>query len=226
LVTVVTAPEEAIELAERDLGADPAKWVNQGFACDEYGDYRTSLQAGKPQDPDSDQRQAVAGMSFTWTLGGPGWAVCTVADGQAQAEATASYVSSAPEELLTAVTRLITGEKATRAELEAEPTVFRWIFYREGDDVWIRLLQLADGSKHDNAGTEIWSSRQSADSLSRAIIEGFDEVVSKYGEGGYYARWGFPFPCTELQALRSAWWKRQSPGPPKPCRRPDFGRAG
>jgi hypothetical protein len=118
--------------------------------------------------------------------------------------------------LLTAVTRLITDEKETRAELEAEPTVYRWIFYREGDDVWIRLLQLADSSEHDNAGSEIWSSWQTTDGLSRAIIEGFEEVVSKYGESGYRAKWGSPFPRTELQALRSAWRERHPSGPPNP----------
>ena len=38
-------------------------------------------------------------MSLRWTLAGPGWADCTVADGQAEAEITASYITSAPEEL-------------------------------------------------------------------------------------------------------------------------------
>jgi hypothetical protein len=213
LVTVVTAPEEAIEVAERDLDADPVKWVRQGFACDEYGDYRASLQADKPRDHG---HQVAAGMSFSWTLRGHGWADCTVADGQAQAEVTASYISAAPEELLTAVTRLIAGERETRAQLEAEPAVFRWVFYREGDHVWIRLLRLADSSKHDNADTEIWSSWQTTDSLSRAVIEGFDQVVSKYGTSGYHARWGFPFPSAELQALRTAGRERFPSAPPNP----------
>ena len=87
LVTVVTAPDEAIRIAEHDLGADHARWVNQGFACDEYGGYRAALQVGEPHD----HGHQVAGMSFTWTLGGHGWADCTVADSQAQAQATASY---------------------------------------------------------------------------------------------------------------------------------------
>lgn len=213
LLTVVTAPEEAIGVAERDLDADPAKWVRQGFACDEYGDYRSSLQA---DEPDDHGHQAAAGMSFSWTLRGHGWADCTVADGHAQADVTASYISAAPEELLTAVTRLITDVKEARAELEAEPTVYRWVFYREDDNVWIRLLELADSSKHDNAGTEIWSSWQTTGSLSRAIIEGFDQVASKYGTSGYHAKWGSPFPSAELQALRSAWRERRPSAPPNP----------
>ena len=147
----------------------------------------------------------MTGMSFTWRLAGRGWANCAVADDHAGAEATASYISAAPEELLAAVARLVAGEKQTRAHFEAEPTVYRWIFYREGDDVWIQLLQLADRGKHDKAGTEIWSSWQTTGTLAKAIIRGFDEVEHEYGESGYHDKWGFPSPRTELDALRNAW---------------------
>ena len=156
-------------------------------------------------------------MSFTWTLAGHGWADCTIADGQAEAEATASYITTAPEDLLTAVARLILGEKETRAQLDAEPTIFRWIFHREGNDVRVQLLELADSGRHDNAGTELWSSRQAVDVLARAFIRAFDEVAHKYGESGYHGKWGHPFPRLELEALRAAWRSHsgsQSPEPP------------
>ncbi|HZD70033.1 MAG TPA: hypothetical protein VFA45_14355, partial [Actinomycetes bacterium] len=64
-------------------------------------------------------------MALTWTLEGRGWAKCTVTDEQTQAEVTASYLSSAPEDLLTAVMRLVLGDNETRAQFEAEPTAFR-----------------------------------------------------------------------------------------------------
>jgi hypothetical protein len=144
-------------------------------------------------------------MSFTWTLAGHGWADCTVADDHAEAEATASYITAAPEDLLTAVAQLILGNKETRAQFEAEPTAFRWIFHREGDDVWVQLLELADSGKHDKAGTDLWSSWQTVDSLARAFIRAFDEVAHKYGESGYHGKWGSPFPRLELEALRTAW---------------------
>lgn len=144
-------------------------------------------------------------MTFTWALTGAGWADCIVADERSQAEATASYIGDAPQCLLTAVARLILGEPEIRAQFEAEPTAFRWIFYREGEDVWIRLLELANHSKHDNAGTEIWSSWQTIDTLARAIIRGFDAVAHQHGESGYQGKWRQPFPRTELEALRRAW---------------------
>jgi hypothetical protein len=156
----------------------------------------------------------MTGMSFTWRLAGHGWADCTVTDDHAEAEVTVSYISAAPEDLLTAVASLISGDKQARAQFEAEPTAYRWLFYREGDDVWIQLLQLPDSRKHDKAGTEIWSSWQATDTLARAIIRGFDEVARKHGESGYHDKWGSPFPRTELEALRNSWRKHHPPEPP------------
>jgi len=37
--------QAAIDLAGRELGADPARWVNQGVLQDEYNDY---LKQGRP----------------------------------------------------------------------------------------------------------------------------------------------------------------------------------
>jgi hypothetical protein len=39
-IAEVTTPAEALDLAERELGARPDRWVNQGVVCSEYGDYR------------------------------------------------------------------------------------------------------------------------------------------------------------------------------------------
>ncbi|MFJ3617647.1 hypothetical protein ACIPSH_05770 [Streptomyces iakyrus] len=71
-------------------------------------------------------------MRITWVLGAHGWADCTLEDQHAKAELTASYITSAPEEFLTAVARLVARQTETRVQFEAEPTAYRWIFYREG----------------------------------------------------------------------------------------------
>ncbi|MEU9190447.1 hypothetical protein AB0D14_39210 [Streptomyces sp. NPDC048484] len=150
-----------------------------------------------------------SGIRITWTLGAHGWADITLEDHQTKAELTASYVTSAPEDFLTAMVRLVAGERETRVQFETEPTAYRWIFYREGEDVWSRVLELRDGSDHDNKGTEIWSSWLDIDQLSRAVIRCFDEVAQTFGESGYRGKWGEHFPRTELETLRRLWRTHQ-----------------
>ncbi|MBV8933487.1 MAG: hypothetical protein JO285_13160 [Kutzneria sp.] len=159
----------------------------------------------------------MADMSVTWTFIGTGWARIIVADQRAEASVVASgfptaACTTAAEDFLTAVVRLVRSEdetrvqfNETRVQFNAEPTAFRWIFYREGNDVWIRVLRLSHGLKHDNAGTEIWSSWQTVDTLARAVIRCFDEVARTYGESGYRGKWMEHFPRSELEALRTAW---------------------
>ncbi|MFD0034332.1 hypothetical protein ACWGDS_41835 [Streptomyces sp. NPDC055059] len=147
---------------------------------------------------------------MTWTLSGHGWADCTVEDHQARAGLAASYITSAPEDFLAALARLVAGETESRAQFEAEPTAYRWIFYRAGKDIWIRVLELRHGRDHDNKGTEIWSSQLDIDHLVRAAIRCFDEVARSYGESGYRGKWGEHFPRTELEALRHLWHAHRS----------------
>ncbi|MDX3264569.1 hypothetical protein PV336_36110 [Streptomyces sp. MI02-2A] len=151
------------------------------------------------------------GLRLTWTLTGHGWADCTIEAPAAKAELTASHIGNAPEDLLNAVTRLMAGASEARVQFEAEPTAFRWFFHREGDDVWLRLLELRHGGEHDNAGTQLWSGALSIDGLARAVVRCFDEVALVHGESGYRGKWGEHFPRSELEALRHTWRAHRSP---------------
>ena len=153
------------------------------------------------------------GTRMTWVLDARGWATCTIEDHQTKAELSASYITNAPEDLLTAVARLVYGETETRAQFEAEPTAYRWIFHRQADDVRVRLLELRRGSDHDDKGTEIWSGRLAVNALARAVIRCFDEVARTYGEVGYRGEWGDHFPRSELEALRRLWRAHRPDGP-------------
>jgi hypothetical protein len=136
-------------------------------------------------------------MSITWTLTGRGWAACLVRDDHTEAEVTASYITQAPDDLLEAVTSVVLRYGETRVQFEAEPTVFRWIFHRDGRDVWVRLLELPV--------TEIWSSRQTVDTVARAFLRAFDDVAREYGHSRDRDKWGQPFPSTALERLRTTW---------------------
>lgn len=151
-----------------------------------------------------------AGLRITWTLAGHGWADCTVEVHTVKAGLTASYTSSAPEDLLTAVARLVAGASEARVQFEAEPAAFRRILFREEDTVRLRLLELRHGRDHDNAGTELWSGALSVDGPARAVVRCFDEVATVYGESEYRGKWGEHFPRSELEALRHVWQARRS----------------
>ncbi|MFJ3900001.1 hypothetical protein [Streptomyces sp. NPDC090025] len=62
-----------------------------------------------------------AGIRIRWALTGAGWADCVLEGHGAKAELSVSSLSEAPEELLTAVARLVGGAAETRAQFEAEP---------------------------------------------------------------------------------------------------------
>ncbi|MBK3580585.1 hypothetical protein JHN63_43745 [Streptomyces sp. MBT65] len=150
-------------------------------------------------------------LRIAWTLGSHGWADCTVEDHRAKAELTASHITHAPEDFLTAVARLVAGGTEPRAQFEAEPTAYRWILRREDEDIRIRVLELRASGDHDTEGTGIWSGRLGIDQLARAVIRCFDEVAQTYGESGYRGKWGEHFPRTELEALRHLWRTHRRP---------------
>ncbi|QNP71912.1 hypothetical protein IAG44_22520 [Streptomyces roseirectus] len=125
-------------------------------------------------------------MRLTWTLAGAGWADGVVEGELGRAEFSVSCIAPGPE----------------RAQFEAEPTAFRWVFYREGEMVWVRVLELPDGGAHDGRGVEIWSGVVGVEELGRAAIRCFDEVERVYGVSGYRGKWGEHFPSVELEALR------------------------
>ncbi|WP_394319437.1 hypothetical protein [Streptomyces noboritoensis] len=155
-----------------------------------------------------------SGIRITWTLGAHGWADCTLEDHRSKVELAVSSITSAPEEFLTAVARLVAGKTETRAQFEAEPAAYRWIFLREGEDTWIHVLELSDGNDHDAGGTQVWSSQLGINQLARAAIRCFDEVAQTHGEGDYRGKWGEHFPRTELEALRRLWRAYQHPQDP------------
>ncbi|MGB3442538.1 MAG: hypothetical protein WBA97_27670 [Actinophytocola sp.] len=126
-------------------------------------------------------------------------------DDHASADAVASFVTDGPEQLLQAVARVLLYETDTQAEFEAEPTVYRWFFHRDGTAVAIRLVEAVNSNAPEQAGTVIWRSQQPTTTLARAVIRAFDNVAHALGEDGYETQWGRPFPRHELEALRSAW---------------------
>lgn len=147
----------------------------------------------------------MGGRSLSWTLQDHGWALCSVGDRRASVEVVVSYVTGGPEQFLEAVTNVVLGGGEARAEFEAEPTAYRWLFHRAGEHVDIRLLEITVRSLPDEVGVVIWASEQTVHTLARTVVRAFDQVTFDHGEEGYHVKWRRPFPHRELEVLRSAW---------------------
>jgi hypothetical protein len=142
---------------------------------------------------------------LTWTLLHHGWASCVVADNHSQAEMFASYVTDAPEDLLDAIRHITLGDDQAHADLEGEPTIYRWQFNRHATDVDILITSYPSRRHSEAAAALLWTSRQPVHTVARAVIRAFDAVATEYGHDEYRASWGRPVPDLELAGLRAAW---------------------
>ncbi|MGW6848640.1 hypothetical protein ACWGCK_07745 [Streptomyces virginiae] len=48
VIATKSTPEEALDLAESELGARPDRWVNEAVVCSEYHDYKMAAQDELP----------------------------------------------------------------------------------------------------------------------------------------------------------------------------------
>ncbi|MGW5106670.1 hypothetical protein [Nocardia sp. NPDC004123] len=151
-------------------------------------------------------------MSIDWELEDFGWANVRVSDENTDATAVASYVTGAPQYLLRAVTDIVRGLPQAHAEFEAEPTVYRWLFRRQGNEIDIRLLEVANYDLPDSSGTQLWHSCQTVWALAASVCICFRDVLRRYGFQGYLDRWGYPFPRSEVEALTSGIRQLAQPG--------------
>ncbi len=152
-------------------------------------------------------------VRLTWTIKHRGWALCSVEYEHTSAEAFASYVTDGPEQLLRAVARIILQETHTKAEFEAEPTVYRWFFHRRANTVTIRLVEAAEWKAPGHEGSLLWQSEQPTTTLARTVLRAFDTAADDLGEAGYQTQWGRPFPRHELEGLRAALRRAVRPAP-------------
>ncbi|MFE3758685.1 hypothetical protein ACFXO9_30655 [Nocardia tengchongensis] len=120
-------------------------------------------------------------MSIHWQLEDFGWANVRVSDENMEATAVASYVTGAPQYLLRAVTDIVRGVPEARAEFEAEPTVYRWLFRRQGNEIDIRLLEVANYDlptrQESNAGAAVKPSGRSPPRCVSASATSCDTMV-------------------------------------------------
>lgn len=147
----------------------------------------------------------MAELSLRWVLRGEDRAVCVLGGGGDDGvRIPVSRLTSAPEDLLAALTALVTGELSSTVRWRSESFLHHWHFARSGALVNISVRRLPDGTDTDDQGAEIWSTEHPVRAFARAVIRAFDHVLRTYGRVGYRQQWGAPFPRNELESLRAS----------------------
>jgi hypothetical protein len=146
-------------------------------------------------------------MRFSYRLVGTGWSEATLDDGDTAVTITASYLSDALGDLVTAAVLLNEGAEEVRFSWEEEPGEYRWIFERiSPENVALRILWFDDqmDEQPDVAGKAVFVTTEPITALSVAVANGARALLNEIGESGYAEKWvEYPFPTTALEQLEA-----------------------
>ena len=143
-------------------------------------------------------------IEFSYKLVGTGWSEARIADGQAHATLTASYLSNALGDLLAALVLLNKGADEAEFSWEEEPGEYTWLFRRAGSDASLSIRWFEDQHRRvaDDPGRVVFETKQPLAALTAAIAHGAATLLAEVGERGYAEKWyEHPFPTRELEEL-------------------------
>jgi hypothetical protein len=143
-------------------------------------------------------------MEFSYRLIGTGWAEARIADERSHAVLTASYLTDALGDLLSALVMLKRGEKDVSFSWEEEPGEYEWTFRRLDSEVELRIESFADqyARTKDEVGSVIFATRQPLGVVIQAVTREARDLLDELGPEEYARRWvEHPFPVRELREL-------------------------
>src|SRR5262245_5924463 len=127
-------------------------------------------------------------VEISYQLVGLGWSECTVQVDDAKVTVTASYLSDALADLVSAVSAALRGHPRPTASVEEEPGEFRWIFEPTPDGkVLIRILEFKElwAQRPDEEGKEIFSARCGLRTFAGALLSELQRIERDEGLDGY-----------------------------------------
>lgn len=146
-------------------------------------------------------------VTFTYELTGTGWADCEFQVNGHTVTLTASYLTDALEDLVSAVVALMLGHPRAVATFTEEPGQYRWILEAQpGDTVRIRVLEYLSGwgDVPDERGRVMLDDVSPVADLGAAVLGGADAVLARYGAQGYHERWvQHEYPRQKVEHLRT-----------------------
>ena len=136
-------------------------------------------------------------IDIAFDLTGIGWSECKIRVGGSRAHVTASYISDAPRDFLSAVIAIVRGDPSATITFWNEPGRYRWTLERISSK-WVRIEILGLPDKH-----VVYHADCLLRDFAVEVVSAFDRLRQKYGEAGYLAKWiRDKFPTERLEELR------------------------
>lgn len=136
-------------------------------------------------------------IDIAFDLTGIGWSECKIRVGESRAHVTASYISDAPGDFLSAVIAIVRGDPSATITFWNEPGRYRWTLERISSK-WVRIEILGPPDKH-----VVYHADCLLRDFAVEVVSAFDRLRQKYGEAGYLAKWiRSKFPTERLEELR------------------------
>ena len=138
-------------------------------------------------------------IKFTCDLTGVGWTKAIISSEGQEAEITASYLSDALGELVSAIVKLLNGSLEKFVVWEEEPGEYRWIFTQDKQLKIEIYWNPMNGEKEKT----IFSTITTVKEFAQQVEKQFEKFLNEYGEDGYENEWGFKFPSSEYRQLKN-----------------------
>lgn len=127
-----------------------------------------------------------------YRLTGSGWSSCAVELYGQSCVITASYLSDALRDLVSATNHVLGGGQEARFRFEEEPGEYRWILSPTRDGgLLVKILEFpqARGRRPDSDGETVIEATCPAKLFGEAVLLSLNRILDEYGLHGYREKW-------------------------------------
>ena len=131
-------------------------------------------------------------VTIDYRLTGSGWSSCTVHLYGQSCVVTASYLSDALRELVSATNHVLGGGREARFHFDEEPGEYRWILSSTGDrGLLVRILEFPHlwGEKPDSDGKTVLEAICPVRLFGEAVLLSLNRILDEHGLRGYREKW-------------------------------------
>jgi len=150
-------------------------------------------------------------VTVDYRLTGAGWSSCTIDLYGRSCVVTASYLSDALRELVSATNHVLAGAKEARFRFDEEPGEYRWILSSTGDGgLLVKILEFPQlwGEEPDSEGKSVLEATCPAKLFGEAVLLSLNRLLDEHGLFGYWEKWveadfpvdGYRTLCSRLGA--------------------------